>query len=76
MKLTQSLELMAKYSTCPECGNQYIGNGEGTLEIDDGIFRRSCKCGWKVEIRDQIEKRVAAELEAYGNDCPHGRCEW
>lgn len=53
MKLTRSLELMAKYTTCPECGNGYIANGEGKLIIEDDMFYRSCKCGWEIKIQDK-----------------------
>jgi len=70
MKLKKSLELVEKYSICPECGNGYIGNGEGTLVIEDHVFRRTCKCGWQVEIVD-----VPDESAVYGNDCIKGACE-
>ena len=56
MKLTRSLELMAKYTTCPECGNGYIANGEGKLIIEDDMFYRSCKCGWEVKIQEKEEE--------------------
>ncbi|OME29363.1 DUF3797 domain-containing protein [Paenibacillus sp. FSL E2-0274] len=50
MKIMRALELAKEYNTCPECGNQYVGNGEGTVSIESNTFRRTCKCGWKVEI--------------------------
>lgn len=50
MNVADSLKLLRKYETCPECGNGLLGNGEGTLEIDDDTFKRSCKCGWHVEV--------------------------
>jgi hypothetical protein len=70
MKLIKSIGLLKKYSVCPECGNEHIGNGEGTLEIEENLFRRTCKCGWIVEIRDFPD-----ESTVYGNDCPTGKCE-
>lgn len=43
---------MVEYSDCRECGNEYVGNGQGKMHIDTakGYFMRSCKCGWKIEI--------------------------
>lgn len=52
MKLIRSVELMGKYAKCPNCGSDLLGNGEGTLEIDEGMFKRTCKCGWKVEVKE------------------------
>lgn len=49
MKLTDSLVLMERYSACPECGNGYIGNGEGAVEVKGETFYRSCKCGWSIK---------------------------
>jgi hypothetical protein len=52
MKLTKAVELMEKYSKCQACGSEMIGNGAGTLEVTDNMFRRTCKCGWKIEIKE------------------------
>lgn len=49
MDFRKALELLQKYNECPKCGNDEIGNGEGTLEVDEDKFVRTCKCGWKVE---------------------------
>ena len=46
----RAFELIKKYTICPECGNKFIGNGEGAIIIEDDSFERSCKCGWKVKI--------------------------
>jgi hypothetical protein len=53
VNIVRSLELMEKYSTCLECGSMNVGNGEGTLNIEDDSFKRTCKCGWEVTIRDE-----------------------
>ncbi|OIJ17079.1 hypothetical protein BKP37_00630 [Anaerobacillus alkalilacustris] len=58
MNLDTSLELMKKYTNCPDCGSSAVGNGEGTLIIEDNVFERSCKCGWKV-LEDHRIKCVA-----------------
>lgn len=49
-----SIELMQKYTQCLECGCEYVGNGKGTLECDTerGYFKRTCHCGWFVEIKE------------------------
>ncbi|WP_286011705.1 DUF3797 domain-containing protein, partial [Enterococcus italicus] len=31
MRLSTSMDLMKKYGSCPECGNKFIGNGEGGM---------------------------------------------
>jgi hypothetical protein len=65
MNLNDSMELMKKYSTCPQCGNDKIGNGQGTLIIEDNVFERSCNCGWKVIVDKRI-KIVASATKKVG----------
>ncbi|MEW4153673.1 DUF3797 domain-containing protein [Bacillus thuringiensis] len=50
MDAWKTLELVSEYGKCKQCGNEIIGDGEGTLEVEDGCFKRTCKCGWSVEI--------------------------
>ncbi len=49
MNILKSVELMKKYSSCLQCGNDKIGNGAGKLHIEEDTFYRSCKCGWKIK---------------------------
>lgn len=49
----KAIELMRKYNECPQCGNDKLGNGEGTLNIDGDDFKRTCKCGWEIEIKGE-----------------------
>jgi transcription elongation factor Elf1 len=51
MNAWKAVELMGVYNNCPDCGSEKLGNGEGTLEIEDDTFKRTCKCGWSVEIK-------------------------
>lgn len=44
------LELMKKYMVCPKCNNEYIGNGKGSLVVDDNTFTKTCGCGWMVKV--------------------------
>lgn len=53
MNLDECLELTKKYSNCPKCGNNKIGNGEGGLLIEDLTFDRWCKCGWKIHVKSK-----------------------
>ena len=54
MTVLDSIELMDKYAKCPVCGCETVGNGTGTLEVDTaaGYFKRTCRCGWCVEIKE------------------------
>lgn len=65
MKLVDSMELMKRYSKCEKCGSELIGNGEGTLEIENNVFKRSCKCGWSVTVDKRI-KIVASATKKVG----------
>ncbi len=53
MKINEQLELLNKYSQCPNCGDSKVGNGSGKLIMDEKYFYRECKCGWKVEVKEK-----------------------
>lgn len=57
MNIRESSELMKKYGRCPECGSDEIGGvpSQGALIIEDEVFTRSCKCGWKVVVDRRIK---------------------
>jgi iron(III) transport system ATP-binding protein len=48
LRVSELLPLMYKYSNCPQCGSDRIGNGEGKLIVDDNTYTRECKCGFKI----------------------------
>lgn len=52
MLITKAVELLGLYAKCPKCNSEYIGVGDGSLEITNDTFRRTCKCGWTVEVRE------------------------
>lgn len=56
MTVIDSCKLMEIYAVCPKCGCEFIGNGKGTLECDTeaGYFKRTCSCGWYVEIKEGV----------------------
>lgn len=52
MTIDDAIQLTVQYSRCPNCGCDTIGGGTGTLEIDTeiGCFKRTCQCGWSIDI--------------------------
>lgn len=54
MNVSDVIELMRKYTQCPKCGCDTVGGGTGTIEFDTsaGYFKRTCQCGWSVEIKE------------------------
>lgn len=55
MDAFETVELLDKYDQCPKCGNDRIGNGQGSLVIEDKTFFRSCKCGWSIKVNEEGE---------------------
>jgi transcription elongation factor Elf1 len=53
MNAVSAVNLMRKYNNCPKCGSDKVGHSEGTLEITDEVFRRTCKCGWGIEVKEK-----------------------
>jgi transcription elongation factor Elf1 len=51
---------------CPNCGNQFVGNGQGTLEVDNNIVKRTCKCGFNFEydiINGTSKKKIKQAID-------------
>ncbi|MER3123048.1 DUF3797 domain-containing protein [Bacillus altitudinis] len=51
---------------CPNCSNDLIGNGQGTLEVEETSFKRTCKCGFSIELNTQDrvnEKNIRLEID-------------
>ena len=55
MNWKKSRKLMEKYANCPNCGNEYIGNGQGGLQLAEDFLRRWCKCGSDIPLSDDGE---------------------
>ena len=69
MNIHLYLEVAPHINDCPKCGNQYVGNGQGTLSVNDDIIERTCKCGFKFSYdvkngitRAKIKKAVSQAL--------------
>ena len=54
MDIFDLIEYTKKWAVCPKCGCDTIGNGTGTIEADTnvGYFKRTCKCGWSIEVKE------------------------
>lgn len=51
---------------CPNCGNDLIGNGEGTLEVDDSLIKRTCNCGFNFKYdvnKGTSKKKIKQAIE-------------
>ena len=44
------LKIAPFVNNCPNCKSDKIGNGEGSLKVDDNTFTRTCKCGFEITI--------------------------
>ena len=57
MNLVDACKLMKQFAKCPKCGCETIGGGTGTVECDTaaGYFKRTCQCGWYIQIEEGIE---------------------
>lgn len=62
MKIRNVTKLTEKYTCCPRCGNDQVGNGEGKLIVEENVFIRSCKCGNKVIAVENSQGKIIIEL--------------
>lgn len=53
MNIIKAMALINKYSVCQKCGSDKVASGEGTLNITETSFERTCKCGWSVREVEQ-----------------------
>lgn len=49
MQAFDYLRVARLINNCPNCGNGFVGNGQGTICVDTNIIIRTCKCGFKFE---------------------------
>jgi Domain of unknown function (DUF3797) len=52
MNAVKAFKLSKQYANCPNCGNNQLGNGQGSLIITEDTFVRNCKCGCRIEIKE------------------------
>lgn len=57
MNMFKSLELMEKYGVCPNCGNDLLGENQGGIVVEEGAFRRFCKCGFDLVIHSDSKAK-------------------
>jgi hypothetical protein len=65
MKMNTSIQLMQKYAACPVCENSLLGEGNGTLAVDNNRFVRSCRCGWRIELGAQEIKQFEEDSKRF-----------
>jgi len=58
------LRISPLINDCPNCSNQFVGNGEGTLEVDENIVKRTCKCGFNFEydVNNGVSKKKIKQV--------------
>lgn len=59
MNIENVIELLDKYGTCPQCGNNILNGNENSLIIEEDSFIRTCECGFKMALNangEVIEK--------------------
>lgn len=58
------LRISPLINDCPNCGNRFVGNGEGTLEVDDNIIKRTCKCGFnfRYDVNTGVSKKKIKQV--------------
>ncbi|EDS77272.1 MULTISPECIES: DUF3797 domain-containing protein [Clostridium] len=58
MEAFKVVSLINKYGNCPVCGNDKVGNGEGTLVVEEDTFKRTCKCGFEIILNEEGEEII------------------
>ncbi|WP_255233842.1 DUF3797 domain-containing protein [Bacillus altitudinis] len=66
MNALDFLKISKLINDCPNCSNHLIGNGQGTLEVANDLIKRTCKCGFGIELSTQDgvdEKEIKFEID-------------
>ncbi|UWD43285.1 DUF3797 domain-containing protein (plasmid) [Clostridioides difficile] len=53
MKMINVFKLLSMYCICPECGSDKLGEGEGSLIVDEYTFHRKYKCGFDIIVDER-----------------------
>ena len=61
MNAFKLMPLLKKYKKCPQCGNNLIGKHQGSIRVEEVVFTRTCKCGFKISVD-------ANDIEVVSND--------
>ncbi|MDN9637770.1 DUF3797 domain-containing protein [Clostridioides difficile] len=56
MIMKNVLKLLSMYCFCPERGSDELGEGEGSLIVDEYTFHRKCKCGFDIIVDEREDK--------------------
>lgn len=47
MNVVDYLNVSKHINSCPNCGSDLLGEGYGTLRVEDSTIERTCECGFK-----------------------------
>ena len=47
MEAKRCVELIEEHDKCIKCDNRDL-----SVEVHGKVFKRTCKCGWKIEIKE------------------------
>lgn len=67
MTALDNVEFMKKYAKCPKCGSVDVGSDKGSLlcDTEKGHFKRTCNCGWFIEIKEDREFMKLAGIKGF-----------
>lgn len=82
MNVVNYLRIAPFINDCPSCSNQMLGNGEGTLNVNNNIIKRTCKCGFNFEYdvkngtsKTKVKKAIDESLKSMESlkvkECSH-----
>lgn len=84
MLINDYLRIAELTNDCPNCGygnvgtNQETGEHHGSLEVNDNLFTRKCRCGFEITIdanngtsRSKLKKQIGAAVEKFNNKKIH-----
>lgn len=80
MNGVKAAELVSMFAECQACGSSDVNNGEGGISITDDTFKRDCKCGWSIQVKEntpvhhsvyaknkQMKEALEKIANSYGN---------
>jgi hypothetical protein len=71
MNAVKVAELARVFAACQACGSTFVNNGEGSISITDDTFKRDCKCGWGIQMKEDTPlDRIVQSAEQQRNLLP------
>lgn len=70
MNVIDFLRVSTFISDCPNCKNGMVGNGQGTINVNNNVVKRTCMCGFNFKYnvtngtsKTKIEKAIGEALK-------------